>query len=410
MGYKMSLLPQTIVRNHSPERHFSNLQCFIYCFESTAAELTMFPRTFFSPDHRVSPSHASTSQDAATPKRSVWQRVYRHMGFQKGYNFTLCQSSISRLLIPIILTQLVIIFAGAITGFSLARLSYLNISGSASTGYAKGAAPGEWYWYSQGIYRIGITIHLATILPAGLLMVWQFIPIIHHRFLMFHRINGYLVVSLVIISNVGAIMIARRAFGGSLSTQAGVGVLVIISTISIALAYYNIKRLQIDQHRAWMLRAMFYLGTIITLRIVMILSAIISSQMSYYATTMTCGELLSILGTSQAVDELYPQCGQPGSTVDTRAIVQAKFGSQPEQVSAALRLSFGMALWMSLFLHGVGVEIYLNLTPRESNRLRQVSYEKQMERGLSPAGSAGLTSDRWGDAEPWRPLKEMPEK
>ncbi|KAL8764697.1 MAG: hypothetical protein Q9209_007920 [Squamulea sp. 1 TL-2023] len=293
------------------------------------------------------------------------------------------------------LTGPVIIFGGAITGFSLARLSYLNISGSASSSFANGAAPGEWYWYSQRFYRLSITIHLATILPAGLLMVWQFIPVIRHKFLIFHRINGYLVISLVIISNVGVLMIARRAFGGSLPTQAGVGLLVILSTTSIALAYYNIKRLQIDQHRAWMLRAVFYLGTIITLRIIMILAALIASTMSYYDTIMTCGELLSILGTSQQVNARYPQCGQPGSTVDTRAIVQAKFGDQPEQVGSALRLSFGMAVWMALFLHAAGVEIYLNLTPRESNRLRQVSYEKQLEKGLSPAGSAGLTSDRW---------------
>ncbi|KAL8900842.1 MAG: hypothetical protein Q9207_005492 [Kuettlingeria erythrocarpa] len=339
--------------------------------------------------HNASPTHAPASQDESIPKNSVWRRVYQWMGFQKGYNFTLF-----------------IIFAGAITGFSFARLSYLNISGSASSSYANGASPGEWYWYSHGFYRLGITIHLASILPAGLLMVWQFIPVIRHKFLMVHRINGYLVILLVIISNVGAVMIARRAFGGSLPTQAGVGLLVIISTISIALAYYNIKRLQIDQHRAWMLRAMFYLGTIVTLRLIMILSALISSQASYYDTTMTCGELLSILDTTEKVNALYPQCGQPGSTVDTLAIVQAKFGSQPEQIGSSLRLSFGMALWLALFLHAAGVEIYLNLTPRESNRLRQVSYEKQMEKGLSPAGSAGLTSDRWGDAEPWRPSGE----
>jgi len=34
-----------------------------------------------------------------------------------------------------------------------------------------------------------------------------------------------------------------------------------------------------------------------------------------------------------------------------------------------------------------------------------VSYERQMERGFENPGSAGLTSDRWGDAEPWRPMK-----
>lgn len=155
---------------------------------------------------------------------------------------------------------------------------------------------------------------------------------------------------------------------------------------------------------------MFYLGTIVTMRLIMILSALISSQMSSYNTTMTCGELLSILDTDEKVNTFYPSCGQPGSTPATLAIVQAKFGSQPEQIASALRVSFGMALWMALFLHATGVEIYLGLTPRENNRLRQVSYERQLEKGLSPAGSAGLTSDRWGDGEPWQPLKEVIEK
>ena len=371
----------------------------------------MDPRIICTANSNASSPCPSTSENDKIPNKPVqpWRRAYQSLGFQKAYNFSLCQSILPSFQ-SIILTCLVIIFAGAIVGFSLARLSYLNISGSASSSYANGASPGEWYWYSHGIHRIGITIHLATILPAGLLMVWQFVPIIRHKYLMAHRINGYLVVTLVIISNIGALMIARRAFGGALATQAGVGVLAIMSTISIALAYYNIKRLQIDQHRAWMLRAMFYLGTIVTMRLIMILSALISSQMSTYNTTMTCGELLSILDTNEKVNTFYPSCGQPGSTPDTLAIVQAKFGSQPEQIASALRLSFGMALWMALFLHATGVEIYLGLTPRENNRLRQVSYERQLERGLSPAGSAGLTSDRWGDGEPWQPLKEVTEK
>lgn len=288
-------------------------------------------------------------------------------------------------------------------GFSLARLSYLNIGGASSTSYASGSSPGEWYWYSHGIYRIGITIHLATILPAGLLMVWQFVPVIRHKFLLLHRINGYLIILLVLVSNVGAMMIARRAFGGTLETQAGVGTLVILTTVSISLAYYNIKRLQIDQHRAWMLRAMFYLGTIITLRLIMILSAIIATKHSQYYTTMTCGEIFSIYNSANAVNDLYPACAAPGAGAATRVVVQADFGIQPEQIGASLRISFGMAMWLAIILHLVGVEIYLALTPRESNRLRQVSYERQMERGFKNLGSAGLTADRFGDAEPWVP-------
>ena len=69
-------------------------------------------------------------------------------------------------------------------------------------------------------------------------------------------------------------------------------------------------------------------------------------------------------------------------------------------------MSFGMAMWLAMFIHLVGVEIYLALTPRESERLRHVSYERQMERGFKNPGSAGLTSDRWGDARPWRPVTE----
>lgn len=41
------------------------------------------------------------------------------------------------------------------------------------------------------------------------------------------------------------------------------GVLAISSLGSAVLAYYNIKVLQIDQHRAWMLRAWTYAASII---------------------------------------------------------------------------------------------------------------------------------------------------
>ena len=120
------------------------------------------------------------------------------------------------------------------------------------------------------------------------------------------------------------------------------------------------------------------------------------------------GSCFSIYDSSQAVWALYPICGQPGSTIDTLVIVQATFGSgRPKQIKASLSMSFGMALWMTLFLHLVGVEIYLNLTPRESSRIRKVSIVRQMERGLQPFGSSGLTTDRWGDAEPWKPSEEL---
>jgi len=308
----------------------------------------------------------------------------------------------------ILLTFPVIIFAGAMMGFTLARLSYLNIAGTAKSSFANSASPGEWYWYNTGIHRIGITLHLSAILPAGFLMVWQFVPVIRHKLLIFHRINGYVIILLLFVANAGALMICRRSFGGTLATQAGVGLLVIITTTSMCLAYYNIKCLQIDQHRAWMLRAMFYLGAIITLRLIMVTSAVIITMLNSYYTTKSCDEIIFTYASSNPVKKFYPQCSSPNSTVDHRVVVHANFRSgRPEQIGASLGMSFGMAMWLATFMHLVGVEVYLALTPRESNRLRQVSYERQMERGFKNPGSAGLTSDRWGDAEAWRPTREV---
>lgn len=98
----------------------------------------------------------------------------------------------------------------------------------------------------------------------------------------------------------------------------------------------------------------------------------------------------------------YPQCQAANGTTDDWVAVKAGFGDKP-QVSVALGLNFGMAGWLALALHAIGVEIYLALTPRESERLRLVSYHRQLKAGFKNPGSAGLTVDRWGDAKPWTP-------
>jgi hypothetical protein len=300
-------------------------------------------------------------------------------------------------------TNPVIIFAGAMLGFVLARLSYMNVGGDVPSSFKSGASPGEWFHYHDGFYRIGITLHLTTRLPAGFLMIWQFVPVIRHKLLIFHRINGYLVVLLTLCSNAGASTIARRAFGGDLVTKLMVGVLAILTTGSIAMAYYNIKVLQIDQHRAWMLRAFFYMGTIITERLIQIISALIITMVGDYYAIKSCDEVAFIYGNSEQAVSLYPQCAN--MTGSAPLVVQANFNGGPESIGASLGLSFGMGLLLSLLMHLIGVEIYLNVTPAESERLRNVSYEKQLEAGHKHPGSSGLTSDRLGDAPVWVPAK-----
>jgi uncharacterized membrane protein len=97
-------------------------------------------------------------------------------------------------------------------------------------------------------------LDLYTILPAALLVILQFIPVLRHKLILFHRMNGYIVVLLSLISNAGTIIISRHAFGGDFSTQTWTGAMVLLTTAGYTMAWINIKLLQIDQHRAWMLR------------------------------------------------------------------------------------------------------------------------------------------------------------
>jgi hypothetical protein len=172
------------------------------------------------------------------------RRIYNPIGFAKGYNFILW-----------------FITAGAMMGFVLARFMFLDFDGifcaKEDNGQPQGTMPAECYYYqgprSRG--RIGILLHLGAILPAGFLVVFQFVPVIRHKLIIFHRINGYLIILLSLVATAGVLMIARFSFGGALDTQIAAGLASIIFIGSEAIALYNIKKLQIEQHRAWMLRA-----------------------------------------------------------------------------------------------------------------------------------------------------------
>lgn len=248
---------------------------------------------------------------------------------------------------------------------------------------------------------------MTNCLAAAFLAIYQFVPVIRHTFLRFHRINGWTIVILVLVSNAAAIVIAPHAFGGDLSIQTGIGTLVIMTTGGLALAIYNVKRLQIDQHRAWMLRTWFYFGSIITLRIILISSTAIISRMGGYQLPMECAKLHYIIEDRNSTLAIYPDCISyyNGSDPSKMALVQADLYGSAAEAAAGLNMTFGMAMWLALLIHAIGVEIYLQLTPRESQRLRQVSYDKQLEAGFKHPGSAGLTVDRLGDADPREPAK-----
>ncbi|KAK2865287.1 hypothetical protein FQN49_003731 [Arthroderma sp. PD_2] len=315
--------------------------------------------------------------------------VHNSIGYKKGYNFILW-----------------FIFAGALLGFTLARFSFLDLSV-----FEHDAIPGQWYFTRMGRDRVGLLMHLGAVLPCGVLVVFQFVPIIRHKWILVHRINGYIIFVLLLVSHAGALMIMEHSFGGGFDIQSAVVTVVIACTVCFSLALYNIRCKQLEQHRAWMLRTMFYMGCIITIRIGLIISASILGALSHLRYDVwSCDQVQFTFknGAASAVDaaaklaKFYPQCTTPNSA-DLMVPVPASLTlSNPASAGAAFNLSFGTAIWMSFMLHALGVEIYLRLTPKEAERLRQISYERQLAAGYKNPGSAGLVVEKLGDADPWK--------
>ena len=164
-----------------------------------------------------------------------------------------------------------------------------------------------------------------------------------------------------------------------------------------------------------MLRTWFYAGSIISLRLIMMAANtyIAEHQSGHWYDVQTCADIWKqyVLygapdGEGNPVPQIYPQCTGPDS-MEPVVIKADPNGPGPEFSTAAFNLTFGMSLWLSLIIHAIGVEIYLRLTPAESERLRVVSYERQLKAGLRNPGRAGLTVDKFGDAPTWKPLNQM---
>lgn len=327
------------------------------------------------------------SQVDLKASRGIYEKVYNFFGFTKGYNFPLW-----------------IIFAGAMFGFCLSRLEDFNYDKY----FAFNIGASYMYYFHGGHYKAGMIMHLAGVIPAGLLMVLQFTPVLRHRYITLHRINGYLVIALLFVGNLGAALaLGHNDSGTRVATQSVEVLLVIMTTIGMGMAYYNIKRLQIDQHRAWMLRTMFWFGAVVTTRIVLHIGILIMPKVGNYYTVWSCDVLdymYSSSGFPGILEKKWPQCLQPNGTLDGQVVVKAAWNLQePEMAVTDFNILFGPALWISLALNAIGIEIYLALTPQEARRLRQVSFERALAAGMKNPGNTGTTAQKWGDAEAWSP-------
>lgn len=204
--------------------------------------------TITMPSTTQAPSPGPASHPHTCRTSRLLRRAYHILHFSRGYNFLLF-----------------LILGGTMLGFSLSRLSYLSFSTFCPPPGSKGsgAAPGECYWYTHPSfprYKIGIILHLATCLPTGILLPLQFIPAIRYRWMGLHRAIGYTVLALTLMSMAGVFMVGNRSFGGALHIRFLVSTLGMAHLGSLALSYYNVKRLRIEEHRAWMLRAWVYVS------------------------------------------------------------------------------------------------------------------------------------------------------
>lgn len=298
------------------------------------------------------------------PQKSIrgkMRAVYTRVGFTKGYNFLLW-----------------LVCTGGLLGFCLARLMYLDYRGIFCAPHH--ASPGECYRYAtRGAYQVGIQLHLYAMVPAGMLACVQFVPVVRHRLMLVHRINGYVTLLLGLAGVAGAIMIIPVAFGGDLAIRGSLGLAATMFVGSLSLAYYYIKRRRIDQHRAWMLRAWSYVsfveqlntiqlgglitgwhkaGSIVTVRFIILIAAVIistdSGQGSFFQPKV-CRELASYLN-STVLLQRYPDC----KSLDAWVLVKPGYTPErPEQVAAAVGLSSGLATWMAFSIHAVCVELYV---------------------------------------------------
>lgn len=126
---------------------------------------------------------------------------------------------------------------------------------------------------------------------------------------------------------------------------------------------------------------------------------IISRIGGFYA-RMRCDQLAFVNGGDVAA---YPQCAAGG--VETAVRADYRHPRDGAEATAPWQLVFGQAGLIAFTIHAVLVEVYFHLTPAESERLRAVAYERQLDRGYKHPGSGGLTSDRLGDAPRWRPAR-----
>lgn len=219
------------------------------------------------------------------------------------------------------------------------------------------------------MYKTCLMIHIYLSIISGIFAVLQFLPAIRRRSVILHRINGYLVLLLLLPATVCGAIIARRTLGGDLDIQSAFYILSILIIFSASMGIINVRRTR--KHRKWMLRTVVLAGVPVTVRLITLAARRIVSNLGSYYALWRCDQLLFVMTDLNAVQQSYPQCTQAGANItNVFAAVHATIKGNKLSSASTLRVTFGMSLWIGIVIHIIGVEIYIRMT-ESSNRHRR---------------------------------------
>ncbi|KAF8746893.1 hypothetical protein RHS02_00620, partial [Rhizoctonia solani] len=339
----------------------------------------------YGPPYDPHASHqALTNARGARPKETYSSPEYVYTNEVSTYRRPWWMLGFEKKMTPV----LFVIFGGAILGFSLSRTPMLNFNRLLQM-----TTPGEGFWYEQAPFKANIIIHIFTslrqcsfqvitcmmliaydylrYLAASFFSVFLFLPITWKRWPKFHSIFGYILSLLLAISLVCGSVLGRRAQGGDLNMQSAVYMLGSASAYAVVMGCLEARRGAIDMHREYMLRAWFYNGAFVTTRVTALISAHIVTAINGYFSLWKCAEVGYVLKTREALIQAYPECGTSTALEKpkwTHVAVHASWNEGPLGRGSASRASFGMALWVAMFLHILGIELYLRYTQDESKK------------------------------------------
>lgn len=91
----------------------------------------------------------------------------------------------------------------------------------------------------------------------------------------------------------------------------------------------------------------------------MIITTVVITSIGDYYTSRPCAQLQ--FATKGDVGAIWPECVAfvNGTNPSQMAVVHADFNGRSAEIGAALGMSFGMALWLSIAIHAIGIEFYV---------------------------------------------------